>query len=56
VTTSKLPVKIDTGFSEKASFSICGLGNTTETASTVPGFQVKRRGMKYASEGVLLLT
>jgi len=46
VTTSKLPVKIDTGFSEKASFSIWGLGKTTATASTGPGFQVRRSGMK----------
>jgi hypothetical protein len=56
VTTSKPPVKIETGFSEKASFSICGLGKTTATASTGPAFQVRRKGMKYSSEGVLLLT
>jgi len=46
VTTSKLPVKIETGFSEKASFSIWGFGKITETASTGPGLQVRRSGMK----------
>jgi hypothetical protein len=56
VTTSKLPVKIETGFSENASFSICGLGNVTLTASTGPAAHVRRSGMKYSSDGVLLFT
>ena len=43
-------------FFREAYFSMRGYGKAKPVASSCPGFQVRRSGIRYSSEGVLLLT